>query len=101
MISSINVTSSTRQTRKQNIIRDIEIKNKLTVTRGEVGGDKGGKGEGLSGTCIKDMWTKPKGSRIKGGQWGWLGWGEWWQKWRQLYLNNSEKNIVILDLLSP
>ena len=29
------------QTSKQKIIRDIEIKNNLTVTRGEVGGDKG------------------------------------------------------------
>ena len=33
----------TKQTSKQNITRDIEIKNKLTVTRGEVGGDNGGK----------------------------------------------------------
>ena len=55
----------------QNITRDIEIKNKLTVTRREVGGDDGG-GEEFSGTCIKDTWTKPKGSRIKGGKWGWL-----------------------------
>ena len=31
-----------KQTSKQNITRDIEIKNKLTVTRGEVGGDNGG-----------------------------------------------------------
>ena len=29
---------STKQTSKQNVIRDIEIKNKLTVTRGEEGG---------------------------------------------------------------
>ena len=29
----------------------------------------GRKGEGLSGTCIKDTWTKPKGveSRVGGG----------------------------------
>ena len=34
------------------------------------------KGEGLSGTCIKDTWTKSKRGRIKGGEWGWLGlWG--------------------------
>ena len=31
-------------TSKQNITRDIEIKNNLTVTRGEVGWDNGGKG---------------------------------------------------------
>ena len=29
----------------------------------------------LSGTCIKDTWTKPKGGRIEGGRWGWLEWG--------------------------
>ena len=32
-----------KQTSKQNITRNIEIKNKLTVTRREVGGDNGGK----------------------------------------------------------
>ena len=42
------------------------------------------------GTCIKDTWTKPKGSRFKGGRWGWVGQGAMvgW-KWRQLYLNNN------------
>ena len=42
MISPISGTQSTKQTSKQNITRDIEIKNKLTVTREEVGGDNGG-----------------------------------------------------------
>ena len=28
------------------------------------------------GTCIKDIWTKPKVGRIEGGRWGWLWWGE-------------------------
>ena len=52
----------------------------------------GGKGEGFSGTSIKDTWTKPKGGRIKGGKWGWLGWwGVVEEKWRQLYLNNNKK----------
>ena len=47
------------------------MKNNLTVTRGEVGRDNGGKGEkGCQGTCIKDPWTKPKGSRVEGGRWG-------------------------------
>ena len=36
----------------------------------------GKKGGGFSGTCIKDTWTKPKRGRIKGGKWGWLGWGK-------------------------
>ena len=43
MISPISGTQSTKQTSKQNITRDIEIKNKLTVTRGEVGGGNRGK----------------------------------------------------------
>ena len=33
----------TKQTNEQNRTRDMEIKNKLTVTRGEVGGELGGK----------------------------------------------------------
>ena len=45
-----------KQTSKQNITRDIEIKNKLIVTRGEgmaITGGKEGKGSS-QGTCIKD-----------------------------------------------
>ena len=42
MISPISGTYSTKETSKQNITRDIEIKNKLTVSRGEVGGENGG-----------------------------------------------------------
>ena len=46
----------------------------------------------MSGTCIKDTWTKPKGGRIEGGRWGWVGWeGVVGRKWRQLYSNNNEK----------
>ena len=41
---------------KENITRDIEIKNKLTVTRGEAGGDNGGKkGKGHQRTCKGHM----------------------------------------------
>ena len=41
-------------------------------------------------TCIKNTWIKPKGGRIKGGRWGWLGWGGMvGGKWRQLCLNNN------------
>ena len=36
----------------------------------------GGKGEGFSRTSIKDTRTEPSRGRIKGGEWGWLGWGE-------------------------
>ena len=47
-----------------------EIKNKLTVTRGKVGGGDGEKTGKGQGTCIKDTWTKPKRGRIEGGVWG-------------------------------
>ena len=73
VISPLSGTESTKQTSEQNTTRAMEIKSKLTVTRGE-GEDKGGKkGKGRQGTCIKDPWTKPKGGRIEGGRWG-----EWW-----------------------
>ena len=55
----------------------MEIKNKLTVTRGER--DNWGKqGKVHQGRCVKNTWTKPKGvgSRVGGG-YGW-GWGELW-----------------------
>ena len=35
MISLLSRNESTKQTNKQNITRDIEIKNKMTATRGE------------------------------------------------------------------
>ena len=63
----------------QNITRDIEINNKLTVTRGEGSGNYGGiKRKGHQGTCLKDTWTKPKvgGSQV-GGEDGWCR-GELW-----------------------
>ena len=54
----------------------------------------GGNGEGFSGTCVKDTWTKPKLGRIKVGKWEWLGWGRsGGGEWRQLYLNNNKKII--------
>ena len=76
---------------KQNITRDSEIKNRLTVTRGEVGGDKGGtEGRGFR-NMYKGHMDNTKGGRIEGERWGWLGWGEvMWGKWRQLCLNNKK-----------
>ena len=50
----------TNKTRKQNITRDIEIKNKLTVTRGEVGGDNGNKGKRVFGNMYKGPMDKSK-----------------------------------------
>ena len=55
-------------------------------------GDKRGR---VFRNMIKDTWTKPKGIRISGGKWGWLGLGEWWGgKWRQLYLNNNFLKVL-------
>ena len=42
MISPISRTLSTNQTSKQNRTTDVKIKNKVTVTRGEVEGDNWG-----------------------------------------------------------
>ena len=44
LISPLTGTESTKEKSKQNITRDIEIKNNLTIARGEEGGDNGGKG---------------------------------------------------------
>ena len=50
-----------KKTSKQNITRDIEIKNKLTVTRGEVEvGNGGRKGGGLSRNMYKGHMDKAK-----------------------------------------
>ena len=40
----LSITESTKQTSKQNVTRDIEIKNKLTVTKGDGREDNGEKG---------------------------------------------------------
>ena len=75
--------------------KNLEIKNKLTVTRGEVGrGSWWGKREGFSGTTIKDTWTKLKGGGIRGGRWGWLEWSGG-GKVRQLYLNSNKIKIKL------
>ena len=51
----------------------MEIKNKLTVTKGEVGGGK--RGEGASqGTCIEDPWAQTLGWRLMVGYRGEGGW---------------------------
>ena len=71
----------------------MEIKNKLTVTKGDGQRGNGGKqGKGHQGTYIKDTWTNPKGvgSRVGGGE-GWSWGGIVREKWRQLYLNNNLK----------
>ena len=67
MISPVTGTSSTKEKSKQNITRDIEIKNHVPIARGEWG-------EGCIGTTIKDTWTKSRG-RVEVGEGGGTGWG--------------------------
>ena len=43
-ISPLTGTYSTEEKSKQNITRDIEIKNNVTIARGEWGGDSGERG---------------------------------------------------------
>ena len=48
MISPLSRTQSTKQTSKQNITRDTEIKNKLRVPKAEMGGvNCGERGKGF------------------------------------------------------
>ena len=69
----------TKQTSKKNITIDMEIKNKLTVTRGEVGGHNGGKGGRVINEHVLRTHGQSQsrvGSRVGGGD-GCSGW-EWW-----------------------
>ena len=38
-------------------------------------GNGGKKGKGHQGTCIQDMWTKPKGDRFEDVRWRWVAQG--------------------------
>ena len=44
MISPLTGTQSTKEKSKQNITRDIEVKNNVTIARGEWGGGSGERG---------------------------------------------------------
>ena len=75
MISPLTGTWSTKQTNKQNITKDTEIENKLTVRGERISGEKG---EGFVGTIMKDTWTITKGGWKQGREMesaGVLGWG--------------------------
>ena len=61
------VTRKNKEKSKQNITRDIEVKNNLTIARGEWG-------EGFSETTIEDTWTKHKGG-VEVGEGCGTGWG--------------------------
>ena len=72
-------------------MKDIEIKNNLTVTRGERGGDNGRKGSRVYRNNYKGHMDKNNGSGNRVGRWGWLEcWGRVRGKGRQLYLNNNK-----------
>ena len=60
---------STKRTSKQDITKDTETENRLTVTGG--GGDFRGKGEGFVGTIMKDAWCG--NGRVVGRAEGWAG----------------------------
>ena len=51
-----NIKIWSEEKSKQNITRDIEVKNNLTIAR--VGVGRGQCGEGTTGNTIKDTWTK-------------------------------------------
>ena len=54
----------------------MEIRNTLTVTRGKGEGDnRGKKGKGHQGTCIKDPGTRTMGWVLTRGAGGWVAWG--------------------------
>ena len=54
---------------------------------------KGGKGEVLAGTSIKDTWTITRGGENRGKRWGELGW------WRGLGCGEQwgERQITVLE----
>ena len=71
MILPLTGTQSTKEKNKQNITRDIEVKNNLTIARGEWGGDSG---ERDYRSYCKGHMDKIKGEGGgRGGRWGWLG----------------------------
>ena len=71
MISPLTGISSTKEKSKQNITKDIEIKNNVTVARGEWGGHSGG---GVYRSYYKGHKDKIKGEG-RGGEEGGIGWG--------------------------
>ena len=72
------------------ITRDIEIKNNLTVIKGEVGDDNGREGGSVFRNNYKGHMDKTKGRALEVGDiWGGLG-GVVGRKCRQLYLNNNK-----------
>ena len=57
---------------KQNVTRDIEVKNSLAITIGVWGGDSGERS--FSGSTIKETWKKTR-RRVEVGEGGGFSWG--------------------------
>ena len=69
MISPLTGTLSTEEKSKQNVTRDTEVKNNLTIARGE--------GRRVFRNYSKGHMDKTKGGDgSKGGRWVWLRWGK-------------------------
>ena len=66
MISPISGTKSIKQTSEQSIAKDIEIENRLTVTRGDRGGDNRGKGQRVYRNNFKGHMDNNKGGWKQG-----------------------------------
>ena len=74
MISPLTGTKSTKEKRKQNITRDVEVKNNLTMGRGS--GERTVR-RGVYRNYYKGHMDKIKGKGGGGGgRWVWLGWGD-------------------------
>ena len=96
MVSPLSGTSSTKQTSKHNITRDTKIKDNLTVTRGDVGGEDGWKeGKGYQEQLQRTHGQNQGGMESEEGRGnGWGGGVSGGGKCRQLYLNNNKTIIV-------
>ena len=69
-----NICNQQKEKCKQNITRDIEIKNNLTIARGE---EEGTEGRRVFRNYYKIHMDKTKGEgESKGGRWVWLWWGK-------------------------
>ena len=92
MISPLTGTLSTKQTSKQSIVKDTEVENRLTVTRGDREGNFRGIGWRVCRNNYKGHMDNNRGGGNRGGRWGGLGcWTGVGGKGRKLYSNNNKK----------
>ena len=80
--------------KKSDVQKETNLYNHANYSYKENYNSAGKKGKSHKGTCIKDPWTKPKGVKMKGRRWGWVGWGKvMGRKWRlfKQQLKNDKK----------